>query len=97
MGNRYYVYIMTNWCNTVLYTGMTNNLERRVYEHKNKTFDGFSSKYNTNKLVYYDCTNDVNAAIEKEKQIKGWTRKRKAEMVTQNNPNWMDLSEDWTD
>ena len=96
MDNQYYVYIMTNWRNTVLYTGMTNNLERRVYEHKNKVSDGFSNKYNTDKLVYFDYTNDVNIAIEKEKQIKGWTRKRKAELISKNNPNWLDLSEEWT-
>ena len=72
----YYVYIMTNTSKT-LYTGMTNNLERRVYEHKNKLVSGFTSKYNITKLVYYEETNDVNAALTREKQIKGWLRSKK--------------------
>lgn len=65
---------MTNWNNKVLYTGITNNLERRVYEHKNKLVKGFTAKYNVNKLVYFDHTSDVTSAILREKQIKGWTR-----------------------
>ncbi|MGE5495738.1 MAG: GIY-YIG nuclease family protein [Burkholderiales bacterium] len=91
----YYVYILTNWNNKVLYTGVTNNLERRVCEHKNKADSGFTAKYNVNKLVYFDSTNDVRAAIEREKQIKGWSREKKNELVESINPKWRDLSEDW--
>ncbi|MGI5876507.1 MAG: GIY-YIG nuclease family protein [Dethiobacteria bacterium] len=87
----YYVYIMTNWNNKVLYTGVTNNLERRVYEHKNKLVKGFTAKYNINKLVYYDFTSDVLSAIAREKQIKGWTRKKKNELIASLNPEWRDL------
>ena len=88
----YYVYIMTNWNNKVLYTGITNNLERRVYEHKNKLVKGFTAKYNVNKLVYFDHTSDVTSAILREKQIKGWTRQKKNELVEALNPGWKDLS-----
>jgi len=88
----YYVYIMTNWNNKLLYTGVTNNLERRVYEHRNKLIKGFTYKYNVNKLVYYDCTDDVNSAIAREKQIKGWTRQKKNALVESMNPEWKDLS-----
>ncbi|MGO1469685.1 MAG: GIY-YIG nuclease family protein [Tissierella sp.] len=89
----YYVYMITNWNNKVLYTGITNNLERRIYEHKNKLIKGFTSKYNINKLVYFDYTEDVNSAIMKEKQIKGWIRKKKDKLVESINPGWKDLSE----
>ena len=91
----YYVYMMTNWNNKVLYTGITNNLERRVYEHKSKIIKGFTSKYNVNKLVYYDCTSNVVSAIEKEKQIKGLRRSKKEALVCERNPNWNDLSEEF--
>ena len=87
----YYVYIMTNWNNKVLYTGVTNNLERRVYEHKNKLVKRFTAKYNINKLVYCDFTSDVLSAIAREKQIKGWTRKKKNELIASLNPEWRDL------
>ena len=86
---------MTNWNNKVMYVGVTNNLKRRVYEHKNKLINGFTEKYNVNKLVYYDHSTDVRSAIEKEKQIKGWLRKRKNELVETMNPNWNDLSDVW--
>ena len=95
MNNQYYVYIMTNKNNTVLYTGVTNNLERRLYEHKNKLIDGFTKKYNINKLVYYETTNDINTAIEREKQIKGWLRIKKIQLIENTNPEWNDLSEEW--
>ncbi len=88
----YYVYIMTNKNNTVLYTGVTNNLQRRVYEHKKQLGKGFTTKYNVSKLVYFDCTSDVTAAISREKQIKGWSRKRKEKLVDAFNPKWADLS-----
>ena len=91
----YYVYILTNTYNTVLYIGITNNLERRLYEHKNKLADGFTKKYNLHKLVYFDSTTDVRAAIEREKQLKGWTRAKKNALIEESNPNWVDLSEDW--
>ena len=88
----YYVYMMTNWNNKVLYTGVTSNLERRIYEHKNKLVKGFTAKYNVNKLVYFEYTADVTSAISREKQIKGWTRQKKNELVESLNPKWQDLS-----
>jgi putative endonuclease len=87
----YYVYILTNKSNKVLYTGVTNNLSRRVYEHKHKLVKGFTSKYNVNKLVYYEITNYVVAAIQREKQIKGWLRKKKMDLIESLNPKWEDL------
>ncbi|AFN75917.1 excinuclease ABC subunit C [Melioribacter roseus P3M-2] len=90
----YYVYIMTNKSKT-LYTGITNNLIRRVYEHKNKLMPGFTSKYNITKLIYYEEFNDVKKAIEREKQIKGWLRKKKIELIEKENPEWKDLSKEW--
>jgi putative endonuclease len=91
----YYVYILTNRYNTVLYTGVTNNLERRLYEHKNKRINGFTKKYNVDKLVYFEDTDNINSAITREKQIKGWTRKKKDELISSVNGEWKDLSEDW--
>ena len=90
----YYVYIMTNNSKT-LYTGMTNNLLRRVYEHKNKLIDGFTKKYSITQLVFFDETSDVNEAIILEKKIKGWTRSKKIALIESQNPNWLDLSHDW--
>ncbi len=87
--------MMTNWNNKVLYTGMTNDLERRIYEHKNKLLPGFTSKYNVNKLVYYDATTDAISAITREKEIKGWKRQKKNELIQNFNPEWRDLSEDF--
>ena len=75
--NHYYVYIITNWNNKVLYIGVTNNIARRIYEHKNKLIDGFSKKYNVYKLVYLEEMNDVEAAISREKQLKGWNKDKK--------------------
>ena len=92
--NSYYVYIMTNRSGT-LYVGVTNNLIRRVYEHKNKLVDGFTKKYNINRLVYFEETSDVYSAIAREKQIKGWIRKKKIELIEKTNPKFRDLSEDW--
>jgi len=85
---------MTNKSRT-LYTGVTNDLNRRVYEHKNKLIKGFTSKYNITKLVYYEEYNDINDAIRREKQIKGWSRKKKIELIESVNPEWKDLSEEW--
>ena len=92
----YYVYIMTNKSKT-LYTGVTNNLERRVYEHKNKLVAGFTSKYNITKLVYFEETNDVQIALAREKQIKGWLRSKKVALIEGENPEWKDLSCEWYD
>ena len=91
---QYYVYIMSNYSRT-LYTGVTNNLERRVYEHKQKAKPGFTAHYNITQLVYYETTTDPRAAIEREKQIKGWLRKKKVALIESVNPAWEDLSRDW--
>ena len=89
----YYVYILTNKTHTVLYTGVTNNLEKRVYEHKSKLVEGFTKRYNVNKLVYFETTTDVNSAIQREKQIKNLLRSKKEVLIQQINPEWKDLSE----
>lgn len=83
---------MTNKSKT-LYTGVTNNLTRRVYEHKNKSIDGFTKKYNIHKLVYLELFNNIEAAIRREKQIKGWIRKKKIDLIESMNPDWKDLSD----
>ncbi len=93
---RYYVYILTNWNDKVMYIGMTNDLQRRLYEHKNELIEGFTKRYKVHKLVYFEETTDVKAAIEREKQLKGWLRKRKKELVETTNPEWKDLSESWS-
>jgi putative endonuclease len=91
---QYYVYIMTNNSRT-LYTGVTDDLLRRVYEHKNKLIEGFTKKYNITRLAYYENTSDVGAAIQREKQVKGWLRKKKIALIEAANPEWQDLSEGW--
>ncbi|MBI3583592.1 MAG: GIY-YIG nuclease family protein [Nitrospinae bacterium] len=91
----YYVYILTNKSNKVLYIGVTNDLARRMFEHKNKLVEGFSYKYNIKKLVYYEWTNDVKSAIKREKQLKNWHRDWKINLITQSNPEWKDLSMDF--
>ncbi len=88
---QYYVYIMTNKSRT-LYTGVTNDLERRVYEHKQKLLPGFTAKYNINRLVYFESSQDVQAAISREKQLKGWLRRKKIALIESVNPEWKDLS-----
>jgi len=93
----YYVYILTNERMTVLYIGVTNDLERRVYEHKKRLADGFTKKYNVDRLVYFEETDDVTIAIEREKQLKRWVRRRKADLVATMNPEWRDLAADWYD
>lgn len=90
--NEYFVYIFTNKSNKVLYIGVTNNLERRMYEHKNKMINGFTKKYNLTKLVYFQETSDVRSAIEREKQLKNWHRDWKIKLITDFNPEWKDLS-----
>ena len=87
----YYIYIITNKTNRVLYTGVTNNLARRICEHRNKIIDGFTKKYNVNKLVYCESFINPNDAISAEKRIKGWLRKKKIELVESKNPQWEDL------
>jgi putative endonuclease len=82
---------MTNKNNTVLYTGVTNNLVRRVYEHKEKLIEGFTKKYNCTKLVWYEVYKDPYSAISREKQIKAWSRKKKLELINSLNPEWKDL------
>ena len=90
----YYVYVLTNSNKNVLYTGITNDLVRRVYEHKHHLDKGsFTDRYNVEYLIYYEMTSDVTAAIEQEKQIKGWNRKRKEKLIAGKNPNWEDLYE----
>jgi putative endonuclease len=91
----YYVYLLTNWNNKVMYVGVTNNLERRIYEHKHKLVQGFTQKYNVDKLVYFEETKDVHAALEREKEIKKWRREKKNALVLKDNTEWRDLSEGW--
>ena len=91
----YYVYILSNWDDSVLYIGVTSNLPRRLYEHRNGLADGFTKKYNVHKLVYYEHTNDVYSAISREKQLKKWTRAKKHVLISKMNPEWKDLAADW--
>jgi putative endonuclease len=91
VNKQYYVYMMTNKHNTVLYTGMTNDLRRRAYEHRTGRGGGFTSRYNVRKLVWYEVCEDVNSAIAREKQIKGGSRKKKIDLVEGMNPEWRDL------
>lgn len=92
----YAVYIMTNKRHTVLYTGVTSNLIRRTYEHRNKVCEGFSTKYNCNKLVWFETTESIESAINREKQIKAGSRKKKVALINQQNPEWNDLYEELT-
>ncbi len=92
---RYYVYILSNFTNTTLYIGVTNDLKRRVYEHKNKLIEGFSEKYNVDRLVYFEETTDIKSAIQREKNLKKWNRKWKNELMEKENPEYKDLSEGW--
>ena len=93
MDKYYYVYILTNKNNNVLYTGVTNNLLKRIDEHRRKLVKGFTSKYNVNKLVYYEETQIINGAIMREKQIKGYVRSKKIHLIKSKNPRWEDLFE----
>ena len=91
---QYYVYILSNSTDTTIYTGVTKDLVRRMYEHRNKLDpDSFTSRYDVHKLVYYEYTPDIRAAIEREKQIKSWNRARKNKLVSNRNPKWEDLYE----
>ena len=91
MSKYYFVYIITNQRNTVLYTGVTGNLVARIYHHKNKSVSSFSSKYNLDKIVYYEVYEDVNLAIQREKQIKAGNRKNKINLIEKSNPEWKDV------
>ncbi len=93
--HNYYVYILTNRKQGALYVGMSNNLERRVSEHKSSEIDGFTKDYEVKKLVYYEHFTDVKAAIKREKQLKRWHREWKIELIMKDNPDWKDLSLDW--
>ncbi len=93
MNGEFCVYIMTNRYHTVLYTGVTSDLPRRVWQHKTGSGSLFTSKYRTTKLVYFEVTNSIKAAIQREKQIKAGSRRRKLELIKSTNPEWKDLSE----
>lgn len=92
--HHYFVYLLTNWNDKVMYIGMTNDLPRRVHEHKTKAVKGFTEKYKVHKLVYFEETSDVHAAIAREKEIKKWRREKKNALVIQANPGWRDLAPD---
>lgn len=89
--NEYFVYILASKRNGTLYIGVTSDLEKRVFEHKNKTFDGFTSKYNIDRLVYFDVCSEIQQAIVREKQIKAWKRTWKLRLIEEMNPDWKDL------
>ncbi len=91
----YFVHILTNWNNQVMYIGVTNDLIRRVYQHKHKDIEGFTARYNVNKLVYFEEIVEVMSAIAREKEIKKWRREKKNRPVQETNPGWVDLSEGW--
>jgi putative endonuclease len=95
MKKTYYVYILSSRRNGTLYIGVTNDLERRLYEHRNNLVEGFSKKYGVHHLVYYESAEDVNAALQREKQFKRWTRKWKIELIEKVNPEWRDLTDDF--
>ncbi|MCK5028277.1 MAG: GIY-YIG nuclease family protein [Bacteroidales bacterium] len=93
----FYVYVITNKINSVLYIGVTNNLERRIFEHKNKSVPGFTQKYNIDKLIHFEHYDNINDAIRREKQLKKWNRKWKEELINKVNPEWDDLHEEISD
>ena len=91
MSKNGFIYIITNKSDTVFYIGVTSNLEKRIYEHKNKLIKGFTTKYNVSKLVYFEVSNDITAAIQREKQLKNWHRDWKVNLIKENNPDFKDL------
>lgn len=95
MTKTYYVYILASKRNGTLYIGVTNDLERRLYEHKNNLLEGFTNKYNVHHLVYYEDVNDIQSSLQREKQLKRWTRKWKIELIEKINPEWRDLADDF--
>ena len=94
--HHYYVYILATKQNGTLYIGVTNDLERRIYEHKSNLIDGFTRTYNIHRLVYYEETTDIPGALQREKQLKAWQRKWKIQLIEELNPEWRDLSSSWT-
>ncbi len=94
MSKQYYIYIMTNERNTTLYTGVTNDLKKRAYEHRAKLVDGFTKKYNLTRLVYYEVSDDIESAIFREKQIKAGSRQKKLQLINRLNSEWRDLYEE---
>ena len=90
----YYVYIVANWNNLVIYTGVTSELQKRIWQHKNKQIDGFTKRYNIGKLVYFEQTENIESAILREKKIKKWRREKKNALIATINPEWRDLYED---
>ena len=95
MGATFYVYVLSNAAGT-LYVGVTNDLRRRILEHRGRLVPGFTRQYHVHKLVYFETTPNVRAAIEREKQIKSWRRSKKTALIESENPDWVDLSETWT-
>ena len=93
--HQYYLYLLTNKRNGTLYIGVTNNLERRLFEHKKKLIEGFTKRYNLNKLIYFETYQFVNDAIKRERNMKKWKRQWKIDLIERDNPNWKDLSKDW--
>ncbi len=92
--NQYYVYMLSNKTDSTIYVGVTNNLIRRIYEHKNKLIDGFTKRYNVDKLVYFEVFDSIEEAIKREKQLKAGSRQKKMDLVNKNNIHWNDLYED---
>ena len=97
MNKIYAIYILTNYSETTFYIGVTSNLQKRILEHKNKIFEGFTKKYNVNKLVYYETTENIEDALNREKQLKRWHRQWKINLIKEFNPEFKDLSENWID
>lgn len=95
MNKTYAVYILTNYNETTFYIGVTGNLQKRIWEHKNKVVEGFTKKYNVDRLVYYELTEDVESALNREKQLKRWHRQWKINLIKEMNPEFKDLSENW--
>ena len=95
MLKNYYVYVLASKRNGTLYIGVTNNLERRVYEHRNHLVKGFTEEYNVSTLVYFEQTNNIASALQREKQLKKWNRKWKLDLIESTNPEWKDLSKNW--
>jgi putative endonuclease len=91
----YWVYILTNKPHGTLYIGVTNSLERRIWQHKTKAFEGFTKRYGLNRLVYFEEFRDVTDAIAREKEVKGWLRRKKLDLIHKGNPLWRDLSQEW--
>ncbi len=93
--HQYYLYVITNKANGTLYIGVTNDLERRMFEHKNKLIEGFTKRYDLHKLIYFETFQYINDAIKREKNMKKWKRQWKIDLIEENNSSWKDLSKDW--